>query len=401
MNELQKKRQQIQELQAPKELRERLNTVLKKRKRKRKWTAITAVAAACLFVIIVMNYQVLAYYGQQFFGYDKLMSESLVKLNEEQMGQGINQSMQLADGTKLTIDGVISEANQFHVYHRLENGQGVNEDIYLSDITGFMTNSNRNYGTWEVNEAGTEVFGIQTFEAVSPFAKKLTVVIDSVVQREEMTFPYDAAKAVPTMLKTKVRETFTYDYGKLKFKELVATKGSTVIKGKLTKTDGRRFAYDFGGIQLVADGKVLDWMNSGYRSTLFGKSFEMMYEAIPEETKQLEIRVATFNGYEQVKMELELNGETMVAGNVIQVLDVTKHEDQTYVTIVSDEGVYLDDVALVTAQGNVPLEKIQLDEGAIGYRRTLLFKTNEEALRLFVGGVYYQKAYNKKIEIDL
>lgn len=123
MNELQKKRQQIQEMEAPPELEKGLRKALKPYKRKRQWQVFGIAAVACLLLVMARNYQVLAYYGQRFLGYEQLMTESLAKLNEEEKGQVINQSMELADGTLLIIDGVVSDTNRLYVYYYLKMKQ--------------------------------------------------------------------------------------------------------------------------------------------------------------------------------------------------------------------------------------------------------------------------------------
>lgn len=261
-----------------------------------------------------------------------------------------------------------------------------------------MTNEYTNTGTWEVTEEGTELVGIWTFHAVNPLAKKLKLEVGDVTGSEEMTIPYNAAAALPTVLKTTINETLKYDYGKLVFKKISATQDSTVIKGMLTKNDEHRFNLDFGGIQLIADGKVLQQMETGSKTGVFGSSFELMYEAIPVNTKKLELQLNSFNGYERIETEIELAGKTQIGSNWIDVQEVVQQEGRSYVRIVSDGGVYFDKVMLVTAQGDVPL---QTTEQVETNRRTLVFKTGEEDLKLRIGGVYYPKQYNDSINIDL
>src|SRR5690606_38153922 len=155
------------------------------------------------------------------FGYDELMTDSLLKLNEVGAGQAVNKSITLSDGTIFTIEGMMSDTNRLHMFYKLKNEQGkLDEHFSITQINGFMTKSFAS-GTYIESEDRTERAGIASFNAVNAFAKKLTVQMFDSTNHYEMTIPYDAAAAIPTLLKHSINKTLSYDYGKLKLKKMI------------------------------------------------------------------------------------------------------------------------------------------------------------------------------------
>ncbi len=90
------------------------------------------------------------------------------------MGQSIDKKTTLADGTELTINGIMADANQFIVYYTLTNPMGLDEtkdQFRPFKIEGFLTDSNVSSGVSLINEDQTEIKGTMTFDSVSPFSK--------------------------------------------------------------------------------------------------------------------------------------------------------------------------------------------------------------------------------------
>ena len=117
MKKLDDKRKEFDQIQAPSNFEERLRSKLvdipSKKKRLTPW--LIAVAVFCL-AFVSWNYSALAFYGKTLLGYEDLMSESIQQLNEDGFGQSINKTVQLDDETKLKIEGVMSDLNQFEIY---------------------------------------------------------------------------------------------------------------------------------------------------------------------------------------------------------------------------------------------------------------------------------------------
>ena len=169
----------LNKVTAPVELEERLRQALDnvpiKKKRKPKWPL--ALVALLFLSLVGYNYNGLAYYGKKIMGFDDLMSGTLAELNEEGMGQTIGKSVLLEDGTEFTVDGIMTDANQLILYYTLANLDEI-EDISFATITGFLTKSHRGGGTSIINEEQSEIKGQMSFDPVSPFAKKLTLEFD-------------------------------------------------------------------------------------------------------------------------------------------------------------------------------------------------------------------------------
>src|SRR5690606_21007964 len=92
-------------------------------------------------------------------------------------GQRIDKTVRLDDGTLFILDALVSDENQLLLYYRLTNPTGVPEQLRnrfrVNTITGFWTNSYMSHGTSMENDDRTEVIFTQSFEPVSPWAKKL------------------------------------------------------------------------------------------------------------------------------------------------------------------------------------------------------------------------------------
>ena len=243
MNELDKKRKELEQLQTPLDfearLRSKLAEVPSKKKRVSPWLIVAAVF--CI-AFASWNYPALAFYGKTLFGYEELMTESIQQLNEEGYGQQINKSIELKDGTVITIEGIMSDLNQFELYYSIEgDGNAVFNEMMFNEVTGLFTNASAESGIFDptVNK------GVQKFESVSAFAKKLNLEFYYKQQNYSLEFPYDANEAVSTTIKKRLNKNFTFDFGTLKFKALYATKGTTRLEGTLKEQTDRKIQYDY------------------------------------------------------------------------------------------------------------------------------------------------------------
>lgn len=114
-------------------------------------------------MIVGYNYNAFAFYGKKLIGFDELITGTLKDLNEEGMGQIIEKKTTLVDGTELTINGIMTDANQMIIYYTLANPVGIEDttttrnDFWASKITGFLTNASAESGVSSINDAGTEL----------------------------------------------------------------------------------------------------------------------------------------------------------------------------------------------------------------------------------------------------
>ena len=405
MKKLDEKRKEFDQIQAPSNfearLRSKLADIPSKKKRLTPW--LIAVAVFCL-AFASWNYSALAFYGKTLLGYEDLMSESIQQLNEDGFGQSINKTVQLDDETKLKIEGVMSDLNQFEIYYAIE-GEGLEDstlfDIQFLEITGFLTKS---YGYSGVFDADINK-GVQTFEPVNAFAKKLTLHLFYKQQAYEIEFPYEANKAVPTMIKKRLNETLHYDFGEVKFKSLYATKGSTRLEGILKEQTDRNISYDFSQIVLVADGRELPVRGSGLKSSFYSTyKFKIDYEALPPDVKKLAIKVRQFNGMENVKQSIPAQvGAYEIGSEKLEILSINKGQEQIRIRISTDYDILLDQVMIKTKNGGAVLldSTENYSEGTEKNERTLVFYSDEDVESLYIENMYYDKAYAETINIPI
>ena len=245
--QLAEEKTRIESIKAPRELEMRLTNALNSAppKRVRRISPLWRVAAVIMLVTVISgnHYNAFAYYGKQLLGFDGLLHGTLQQLNDEGMGQIVDKKTTLVDGTVLTINGVMADANQFIMYYTLTNPDGL-EDMGVdsfrpSQISGFLTDSNVVSGTSLLNEDHTEIKGTLSFGSVSPFSKKLTLhfwqQVEENAQMTEgtLTFPYDPNEAMQTQIKQSINKKVKVDTGSITFKSITATPTMTVVKGKL------------------------------------------------------------------------------------------------------------------------------------------------------------------------
>ena len=405
MKELDEKRIELEQLQTPADfearLRSKLAEVPSKKKRMSPW--LIAVAILCI-AFASWNYPALAFYGKTLFGYEELMTESIQQLNEEGYGQQVNKSIKLEE--VITIEGIMSDLNQFELYYSIEgDSNAVFNEMMFHEVTGRFTNASAESGIFD----STVNKGVQRFESVNAFAKKLTLKFYYKQQSYTLEFPYDANSAVPTTIKKRLNKSFTYDFGTIKFKALYATKGTTRLEGTLKETTDRKISYDFSQVVLVADGKELTMLGSGLKSTFYSKyQFNIDYDVLPTDLKQLAIEIRQFNGMENVKQSIPARVGTYKLGDVtLDILSVQVEDGKTKIRIASDYDVLFDQVSIETKNGVTPLVSTEsysestetYSEGTEKKERTLVFNTTDEVQKLYVENVYYNKTYSKSINI--
>lgn len=402
MKELDEKRKELEQLQTPVDfearLRSKLAEVPSKKKRLSPWLIVAAIF--CI-AFASWSYPALAFYGKTLFGYEELMTKSIQQLNEEGYGQRINKSIELEDGTVITIEGIMSDLNQFELYYSIEgDGNEVFNEMMFNEVTGLFTNASAESGIFDP----TDNKGVQKFESVSAFAKKLNLEFYYKQEKYSLEFPYDANKAVSTTIKKKLNKNFTFDFGTLKFKALYATKGTTRLEGTLKEQTDRRIQYDLSQIILVADGKELTMLSSGMESRVpTGYQFDINYEVLPSDIKNLAIEIRQFKGKERVEKSVPANVGTYEIGPVrLEIISVQVEDGKTKIRISSDYNVLFDQVSIETKKGVTPLSSTDsYSDGLEKKERTLIFNTTDEVQKLYVENVYYNKMYEKSINIPV
>ncbi|KRE30259.1 DUF4179 domain-containing protein [Paenibacillus sp. Soil522] len=287
----------LSELSAPEELearlRKALNTVDPRSKAKwnvkRNWRIAAAVLAVMLFASD--HYHALAYYGKTLLGFDEVVNGTLSELNEQGKGQTLNEQALLPDGTKLTINGIMSDENQFILYYTLNNPNGLrNYDIfYPLEIKGFQTDSQFQSGGSGPIEGRTETKGFITFEPVSPLAKELTLTFRGERpgndQIREITFPYRPDEAMLTKIKQSVN--ITINNQPITIGTITATPTMTLIEGTLQVENEQLKQAVRNGIDLIANGDSVPLFSDAW--TPRTGAFSLQYDVLPENLQSLQL----------------------------------------------------------------------------------------------------------------
>ncbi|MCT2534941.1 DUF4179 domain-containing protein [Aquibacillus koreensis] len=419
---LQAEKDRLNQTTAPPELEHRLRTVLEDKKRTRKKKPLlwkTLIAAILLFGLISYNYNGLAYYGKKILGFDEVNSETLNQLNEAGYGQIIDKELELSNGTILTLNGVISDENRMIVYYTLSNPNGniaeAYNDLWASKITGFLTSSQFESGSAEINESETELKGMMDFEAPSPFAKKLTMHFDEKTANgqyveKEISFAFDPNQALRTSIKQPINQSMQVDGGTITFKSIIASPTMTVIKGSMNVDHLDRVRSPFSETYLFANGTPIADLGSGISTNITGTKFELEFDALPSHLDSLELHVDKFVGYHKLDKAVMFTPEEEVEADIGSkklTIKHLKHTDRgSELTIVTDEDVMLDEVSMGNESRRVELittigQTYEEADGEMRKKRTLLFDETKEADRLYIGGMHYMKAYNETINIPI
>ncbi|RSD28434.1 DUF4179 domain-containing protein [Mesobacillus subterraneus] len=414
--ELEKEKKRLEDMDAPVDFESRLRGALdasvRKPRRVPPYFKLAAVAVICL-ALVGYNFNAFAYYGKKLLGFDEVLNATMKDLNEKGMGQAVDKKTTLDDGTELTIDGVMTDANQLIIYYTLSNSEGLGEmagDVSPRKVTGFLTDSFAESGVAKVNDAGTELKGTMHFEPVNPFARKLTLHYwqGSNQKEESITFPYDPNKAMQTQIKQSINKTVRVDNGKLTFKSITATPTTTIIKGTMDVPAYDRVDLGLNGIELMANGRFIGQAGSGVTTGLSGTTFDVRFDALPEKLETLELVVKEFIGFKKLDEKfVAKEGRYDLDGKELWIKDVSQSERGVEITIATEDHLTLDGVSIATSSKRTPLKTTinqteeKLDDGRIIKERTMVFETKTTPEYLLIEGIHYRKQYNKKIDIPV
>lgn len=420
--DLEYERKNIQQLKAPEHFEAQVRKTLEGKKKKRN-RSIVWKAASIIFIFTILfgyNFNAVAYYSKKILGFEEVETTTLKQLNDEEMGQLIDKKIELQDGTTFTIDGIISDANRLVMYYTLMNENGLDEmghpHFHPYKITGFLTDSTVISGTSLLSDDETEVKGVMDFEAVSPFAKKLTLHYSDkggYIETNEgtVTFPYNPNEALQTIFKRSINKKVKVDKGTITFESIVATPTMTIVNGKMNVENFDRIPYGFNGIQLEADGKEIGAIGAGITSSLFGSEIEVKFDVIPKDSQTLELKLHEFVGYHVVDKTITLanvNDTPIDIGNKkLWIKEITKFDDKVEMRIATEENVLLDGVYLQADDVSVPVlttkQQIETEDedGQIWKERTIIFETTMTPISLQIEGLHYVKEYKETIHIPV
>ncbi|KUP06693.1 hypothetical protein Q73_11120 [Bacillus coahuilensis m2-6] len=408
-------------VKAPSDFDQRLQTRLhsvpirKSKVQPLKYTSI-AIMAVVFLLVAGYNFPVLAFYGKSLFEFDSITSESIQKLNEQGEGQEVGKQVNLADGTILSIHGVMSDANQFVVFYSLENSKGVKENLdyfHPKYVSGFLTNSTVSSGVAEWKEEGNRLIGTYTFDGVNPFAKKLTIHYssesDKGTESKSVTFPYKMQEAMKEQVNIRIDQEVEVDKGSLTFSSMKATPMQTIIKGSLNVENGDRVDSLFSDTILIANGEEVMMTGSSVSSGLLGDQFELRFDALPENLNSLELVIQKFVGYHSINESFPLSNQTTIELGKRKTLGITSIQDDNEVVEVrveTEPNVMLDGVFVLDEDGKqaeiqttVGHELSQSENGEPIQSRTWLFPSLDTISSIYIEGMHFLEEVQEKIII--
>jgi hypothetical protein len=429
---LKNKKSEIDQIQVPEELESRLRSVLKDHssslKPARRWNLKAAVLLACVVIMILTyNIDTLAFYGKKLIGYDSIMSNSLKKLNELGKGQVIGKSYTFKNGVTVTLDGVMIDYNQLLMYYTIKDPRAkvdlinIVSDLWMNEKSGIYMGK---YGQGEISTDNREVKWIEVFEPPYPGEKELrwtvTLLEGHKSETGEIPFKLDRSKAMGYMLKKNINKAIKIDEGKMQFESITASPTTTVIKGKLQKSlqlalaqvTKRRFRPVELDLKLIANGKELPQQVGKMNTDIKGISFEAEYEPLPRDLNSLQIHLASFTADHDVYQQIPLrkggkNESIQILGQNIDIDKVYEIDDQTYITISTEESVVLSKTYLIMDGKKIKLQETISDEhsektdGTTTHTRTLHFDGVGENLQLDIRKIKYKKVYNRFVDVPI
>jgi len=407
-------------------LRDTLNNITEKKKKR-----FRGRVAAIIIVVLLMSYNIdtLAYYGKKLIGYESVMNGTLRELNELGKGQSINKSYTFKNGGSVILDGVMLDDNNMIVFYTLKDPNKDVMEAYSNmnwaSITGFLGKEYTFNGAGEANKAKTEMrWVLNTHDTPKFYDRTMKFNMnyeheDGSFERGEITFKLDRNQAVGKSLKVSINEKIELDNSSIEIQSLVASPTTTVIKGQIQNIIELGLDYISKdrlrpceiNIVLLADGKEVPINGSGMSTDMKGITFDITYDAIPEETKNLELKLVSFCGDHDVKekaVELVI-GETRnisILGQDIEINKIYEEGDNTYITFTSEESTSLSRVYLnidgerIELQETIPgeFEKVVVgDTAKIYFTRTMRFNGTGEKLELDIQRIRYSKDYDRTI----
>lgn len=306
---LRDKKAEIEKIEAPAEMEQLLKQALQGRRRKTRSRAAVAVLIALL--IFTYNFDVLAYYGKKFAGYDHITIGALSKLNEEGRGQQIGKSCLFSNGAEVTIDGIMFDDNELVVFYKIYCTGGKLEEVLGTNLPQLHINGIKPFGYHSTG--GTGIFiddrsmsFIDTMEPPRFYEKWLEIDIrmriGNKVETKSVRFTLDRSKAMERTARMDLRaEAILGDY-RILFDEFSASAMGTQVSGRIIpKTDAALEAFmpetaeksmeiPHLGFDIISDiGKVRQF--SGGQSASDARiTFTARYDALHEGFKTLQIR---------------------------------------------------------------------------------------------------------------
>ena len=427
MNNLEKllnnEKEKLDKLEVPIYMEDKLRNSLKSLSIKKNKTIRTKVAALIILVLLLgYNMDTLAYYGKQLIGYESIMDGTLSELNNLGKGQIIDKSYIFKSGVKVTLDGIMLDDNKIISFYSIYNPKGNIDDLNTigPNLVGSFGKQYTGGGQGIIDESLQQINWIYDYDSPKFYEKNMKMQFYLDGEQGEIPFKLDRNKAMSHSIKIAINEKINLDQRNITIKSLMASPTSTVIKGQIQNIfelgmdyiKEERFRPENVDIILLADGKEIETRGSGMSTNNKGINFHINYDALPEDTKKLELKLTSFGGDHDTKELIQLvKGESKdikVLEQDISIDNIYEEKGKTYITITTQETLILSRVYLnidgerKSLIQTIPGELDQVvddnkDTATINYTRTLEFEGTGEQLELDIQRIRYNKEYNKII----
>ncbi len=306
---LEEKKAEFERIETPAEMESLLKQALQGKKKRISYRPVAAILITVL--IFTYNFDVIAYYGKRFAGYDQITIGALNKLNEEGRGQEIGKSCSFSNGASVTIDGIMFDDNELLVFYKLQTSSGKLEEIIQAGLPWFSIHGLKPMGYHYTSGEGiivddqTMTF-IDTMEPIMFYEKWLRFDIQMMVNGEpeiqSVSFTLDRDRAMERTAKLMLNAEAVLGDCRVVFDEFTASVMSSMIKGRIIpQSDEALERYDPGTAEgsmeiphlvydIVSDeGEVMQFSGgqsaSGGNITFTGRS-----DALPKDFKTLQIK---------------------------------------------------------------------------------------------------------------
>jgi len=423
---LKNKENQYKNLNAPDNFEQVIRSKLETTKQMRKSLGFIRVASILIAIIVIgYNSSTLAFYGKSLFGYENIMSETLIGLSELGEGQRIDKTYYFSDGVYVKLDMVMLDGNGLVLFYTIEDSTKTKniEDINIRpSITGLLYRTNLS-GIGEMNmDEFSQKWVLTSSDAPRIYNQVMTLELDyldddsGISQSGEIKFKLDRNKAVGKTIKFTVNQELEVLGRTINIEKISASSVSTIVSGKLQNIislgadylKGERIFFDNIEFILLADGKNIEKVGAGMSTNENGVLFDQRFEAIPKETKnislvleELTIRknlnlLVAIDFFDQNKV-ISLEGEEILIERIAHV------DGQTHLTISSSDHIRIPGVGLEIEGKTYQLlntideEFIKIENGEVKNRRTLVFDGIGDNYHLNIKHLIYSFKYSKEI----
>lgn len=424
---LNKEKERMDNLIVPNEMEDRLRSSLnnipnKKRKRNFKIKVASIILA---FLVLSYNADTLAFYGKKLIGYENVMNGTLQELNNLGKGQLINKSHTFSNGVKISVDGIMLDDNNMVIFYTIYSPNGnvmdISNDIHIR-ITGIGNRLFTYGGQGHANEDDTELkWVISTHQVPMFFEKTINFYVElnkDIPEDGTIEFKIDRTQALGKGIKIPINKKVELDQRNITIQTLTASPTTTVVKGQiqdifelgLDYINKDRFRPEKLEMALIVNGEEIARQGAGMSTSMKGTNFEITYDALPKDIKDLQLKLIAFGGdhdtNEVIKLEKGETKQLKILDQDISIEKIYEKDGNTYITFTTEENIALSRVYLnidgekKELQETIPedYEKIDVnDEPIINYTRTMKFIGTGDNLELEINRIRFTKSYDKVI----